>query len=522
MIDAMLPRLKQGRWRRCLMTPLLCLGLATQAQAPLRLPALGDGAEWALGEERQLGDAIMAQVWRDPDIIDDPVLLDYVQSLWTPLLSVARQRGELPAELDQRFAWDMVLVRDRSVNAFALPGGYMGVHLGLIAVASNRDELASVLAHETSHITQRHIARMLAQETKTTPLLLGTMLLGLLAASRSPDAAGALLIGGQAAAVQNQLSFSRDMEREADRVGFGLLTSAGFESQGAIGLFDKLIQAARLNDSGSYPYLRSHPMSTERMADMAGRAQQLGPTAPKTHADVLHALMSARARALTDKSADAQRQLMLQAQERKATAGIVPPETLAAWYAGAMALMQARQYAPAESLLRSLRQALPGTGLVQDRLNWLAAEIHLHAARSGDALTELNQVSAASAGSRAQMVLRWQALLASGKAEPSRLAQSEMDLWLSRRPRDGQVWELSAQALEQTGDGLRSLRAQAESRAVRFDLMAAIDRLLAAQDLVRQLARQEGLSRTQEMDAAVIDTRLRQLRQARREQTLQR
>ena len=334
MIDAMLPRLKQGRWRRYLMTPLLCLGLTTQAQAPLRLPSLGDGAEWALGEERQLGDAIMAQVWRDPDIIDDPVLLDYVQSLWTPLLSVARQRGELPAELDQRFAWDMVLVRDRSVNAFALPGGYMGVHLGLIAVASNRDELASVLAHETSHITQRHIARMLAQETKTTPLLLGTMLLGLLAASRSPDAAGALLIGGQAAAVQSQLSFSRDMEREADRVGFGLLTSAGFESQGAIGLFDKLIQAARLNDSGSYPYLRSHPMSTERMADMAGRAQQLGPSAPKAHTDVLHALMSARARALTDKSADAQRQLMLQAQERKATSGIVPPETLAAWYAG--------------------------------------------------------------------------------------------------------------------------------------------------------------------------------------------
>ena len=93
MIDAMLPRLKQGRWRRYLMTPLLCLGLTTQAQAPLRLPSLGDGAEWALGEERQLGDAIMAQVWRDPDIIDDPVLLDYVQSLWTPLLSVADRKS---------------------------------------------------------------------------------------------------------------------------------------------------------------------------------------------------------------------------------------------------------------------------------------------------------------------------------------------------------------------------------------------------------------------------------------------
>ena len=171
----------------------------------------------------------------------------------------------------------------------------MGVHLGLIAVSSNRDELAAVLAHETSHITQRHIARMLAQQNKTTPLMLGTMLLGVLAASRSPDAASALLIGGQAAAIQTQLSFSRDMEREADRVGFGLMAPAGFQGQGAITLFDKLIQAARLNDSGAYPYLRSHPMSTERMADMAGRAQQLSAAETSTPPDLVHAMMVGRA-----------------------------------------------------------------------------------------------------------------------------------------------------------------------------------------------------------------------------------
>ncbi|MEY2660809.1 MAG: hypothetical protein RLZZ123_1981 [Pseudomonadota bacterium] len=518
----MLPRMTRGRWRHWWVTPVLCLGLASQAQAPLQLPALGDGAEWALGEERQLGDAIMAQVWRDPDVIDDPVLLDYVQGIWNPLLVVARQRGELPNELDQRFAWDMVLVRDRSVNAFALPGGYMGVHLGLIAVASNRDELAAVLAHETSHITQRHIARMLAQESKTTPLLLGTMLLGLLAASRSPDAAGALLIGGQAAAMQNQLSFSRDMEREADRVGFGLLAPAGFESQGAITLFEKLIQASRLNDSGSYPYLRSHPMSTERMADMAGRAQQLRAPQAAKHADVWHALMAARARALTETSPDAQRQLMLLAKERKAEAGATPVATLAAWYAGALAHIQARQYEEADALLNALRLAMPGAGLAQDRLSWLVAEARLRAGRAVDALAELERVSAASRPQRAHQIWRWQALLATGRVQDAQQARGEMDVWLSRHPRDGQVWGLSGQALELTGDALRSLRAQAEARAVRFDLVAGIDRLLAAQDLARELGRQGRLTRAQEMDAAIIDSRLRQLKAGRREQTLQR
>ena len=291
----MLPRLFPRRLGPVLMASALLCGQPAWPQEPLRLPALGDGAEWGLGEEKQLGDSIMGQIWRDPDVVDDPILLLYVQSLWDPLLATARARGELGSDLNQRFAWDMFLVRDRSVNAFALPGGYMGVHLGLIAVSSNRDELAAVLAHETSHITQRHIARMLAQQNKTTPLMLGTMLLGVLAASRSPDAASALLIGGQAAAIQTQLSFSRDMEREADRVGFGLMAPAGFQGQGAITLFDKLIQAARLNDSGAYPYLRSHPMSTERMADMAGRAQQLSAAETSTPPDLVHAMMVGRA-----------------------------------------------------------------------------------------------------------------------------------------------------------------------------------------------------------------------------------
>ena len=191
---------------------------------PNVLPGLGNGEGISLSAERKLGDRIARELYRDPDYLEDPVLDDYIQRLWAPLVKAAAARGELSPELQERFAWRILLGRDRSVNAFALPGGYLGVHLGLIAVVSSNDELASVLAHELSHVTQRHIARSMDDQAKMTPLLIGSLILGALAASKSPQSAQALIVGGQAAAIQSQLSYSRDMEREADRVGFGVLT----------------------------------------------------------------------------------------------------------------------------------------------------------------------------------------------------------------------------------------------------------------------------------------------------------
>ena len=193
------------------------------AVAQADLPSLGDGLELSVGDERRIGDDIIRQLYRDPDYLDDGPLQEYVQATLDALRQAARTRGELPEELDERFAWTVLLGRDRSVNAFALPGGYLGVHLGLVGVVSSRDELASVLAHELSHVSQRHIARLFAQQQRMTPLMIGTMLLGALAASKSPHAAEALMVGGQAAAIQSQLNFSRDMEREADRLGFALM-----------------------------------------------------------------------------------------------------------------------------------------------------------------------------------------------------------------------------------------------------------------------------------------------------------
>ena len=219
-------------------TALLALAshMPAHAQSPFRpsgaLPSLGDNSELAAAAERRIGDRIAVSIYRDPDYIDDPVLMDYVQTIWQPLMTAARARGELNAELDERFAWEIFLIRDRSINAFALPGGYLGVHLGLMGAVTSRDELAAVLGHELSHVTQRHISRLITQQAKTTPWLIGAMILGALAASKNPQAASAAIVGGQAVAAQSQLNFSRDMEREADRVGIGVMLDAGFESRG--------------------------------------------------------------------------------------------------------------------------------------------------------------------------------------------------------------------------------------------------------------------------------------------------
>ncbi len=149
------------------------------------LPALGDGSDITLSAERKLGDRIARELYRDPDYLEDPVLDEYLQNIWQPLVKGAQARGEMSAELQERFAWKILIGRDRSVNAFALPGGYLGIHLGLISVVTTRDELASVMAHELSHVTQRHISRSIGAQARMTPWLIGAMILGMLAASKS-------------------------------------------------------------------------------------------------------------------------------------------------------------------------------------------------------------------------------------------------------------------------------------------------------------------------------------------------
>ena len=491
-----------------------------------RLPNLGDGIEIPLGVERRLGENIAREIYRDPDYIDDPVLGDYVQSFWQVLLNAARQRGELTPELEQQFAWEVTLIRDRSINAFALPGGYLGVHLGLISAVSNGGELASVLAHELSHVTQRHIARMMSQQGRQGPMVIGAMILGMLAASRTPSASGmsaanAVMVGGQAAAIQSQLNFSRDMEREADRVGYGVMTDAGFEPQGFVTMFEKLQQAARLNDNGSFPYLRSHPMTTERIADAQAR-QQLLPAKPPVVTTPLHAMMSARALVLTNPGIDTLRGLSVQAVS--STVATAPLWRQAGTlYAAAMAEMRQRDWLSARRTLARL-EALPLTDPAAQRVVLLfKAELALQSGEATQAVNLLNtKTSIININDRATRLLLAQSRVATHQPAQGKLAADDLVMWVNRMPRDASAWLYLSAAYELQGDTLRAIRAQAEARAAELDYAAALDRFKAAQAVAYQLAKEGKLDRSGNIEASIVDARLRELERLRREQMLER
>ena len=506
---------------------------ASQAQAPSgasrsanALPSLGDSSELPAAEERRIGDRIAASIYRDADYIDDPLLFDYVQSVWQPLKAAALARGDISAELNERFAWRVFLIRDRSVNAFALPGGYMGVHLGLIGVVSNRNELAAVLGHELSHVSQRHISRLISQQDRQTPLMIGAMILGALAASKNPQAATAVMAGGQALAVQSQLNFSRDMEREADRVGTGVMMDAGFDPRGVVGMFEKLQQSARLNDSGGFAYLRTHPLSTERIGDAQARLQLAAPQAASSArpgaetAEQLaaqHAMMSARARVLGDPGVDMLRSMLTEAQ-RVVTSSPAPGAAMDArsvgtLYAGALAALRQRDFKTAQSFADRLDAATarqsPDSSVSQT-LSLLQLEIALDA---GTVPINIGQIDISKTKSRAALLLQSRALLAAGKSKD---VTDRLSIWVADHPEDAGAWRLLATAWGNQNLTARAIRADAEAQVAQLDYPAALDRLRAAQAMLRTNPASGDF-----MDASIIDTGARQVEALVKEQLLQ-
>lgn len=482
------------------------------------LPLLGDGSDMTSADERRLGDRIAREIYRDPDYLDDPVLADYVQGVWQPLLVAARARGDLTPELDERFAWKVMLGRDRSVNAFALPGGYLGVHLGLLAVVSSRDELASVLGHELSHVTQRHISRLITKDSQQAPWVIGAMILGALAASKNPDAGNALIVGGQALSAQSQLNFSRDMEREADRVGFGVMTQAGFEAQGFVTMFDKLQQASRLNDNGGYAYLRSHPLTTERIADMQSRLPLGAPHQGSTQEPTaVHAMMTARARVLSNPGVDALRSWQSPVDDPSLKAQPVARQA-GALYGAALAAIRLRNAELARRNLQQLQALTPADTEAVNTVRWLGAEIDL-AARDLS-LTQVRELGRTlGLGSpaaqpvaklrRPELMLQAQAALQINQPDALNTVAQSLQSWLANHPQDSLAWQWLASLYATQNQSLRALRAEAEAQAAQLDYTGALDRLRAAQERVKAGGSRQ-LS-ADHIDASIIDTRLRQI-----------
>jgi predicted Zn-dependent protease len=273
------------------------LGTATAPQACAQnLPTLGDSDREELTPvfERKVGEEIMHEIRRDPDYIDDAPTLEYLNMLGGNLVDANPDvRGEA------NYDFSFFVLRDPTLNAFALPGGFIAVHSALVLTAQSESELAGVVGHEIGHVAQRHIARMLGQQRQDSVIPLAAMLLAVLAARSSPDAASALAIGGEGLAIQRQLSFSRDAEREADRVGLQIMSTAGYDASGMVSFFGRMQKATRMyRDIPAF--LQNHPMTSERIADMQGRINSLP---YKQHVDSLDfQLIRARLRILQNQT----------------------------------------------------------------------------------------------------------------------------------------------------------------------------------------------------------------------------
>lgn len=243
---------------------LLALTLPCRAEG---LPDLGDVSQAAISpqQERRIGEQSMFEIRADRSYLDDAEIGDYLNQLGYQLVANSGEPGQ---------EFEFFAIADNAINAFALPGGFIGINTGLMLAAQSESELASVLSHEIAHVTQHHLARMVAGQKLDTLAAMAAIAAAILAARSNPDASQAAIAGVQAGAIQRQLNFTRTHEQEADRLGLDTLQKAGLDPHAMPAFLKRLQNATRLLEGNAPTYLRTHPITSERVADIAGRLQR--------------------------------------------------------------------------------------------------------------------------------------------------------------------------------------------------------------------------------------------------------
>lgn len=307
------------------------------------LPDMGSPSDSVLSKtaEESIGRAIYRNIQNAGIIIDDPEVQEYIQSIGLKLASHAQDEGE---------NFQFFVVNDKAINAFALPGGYIGIHSGLILATINESELAGVMAHEIAHVTQRHISRAVFDNKNSSIInmaaLLGAILVGV-AAGVGGDAITGAVMASQGLSAQQQINFTRANEYEADRVGIGILNEAGFNPQGMPDFFETMSRLTGLSNSQVPEFLLTHPVTTNRIAETRGRAAQYPiKDVPDT---VSYGLIRARLQFLTAKRADKALEFFEGQLNNPRAVG-----DLGVQYGLALSLMETGETRKAEKIMREL------------------------------------------------------------------------------------------------------------------------------------------------------------------------
>ncbi len=354
--------------------PALVLAGAMNAaaqSAPVDLPRIGEPADVALSplEESRIGGRITAELYAREYILEDPEITEYVSGIAWRLIAASDAQ---PPKLT------VFVIKDPRINAFALPGGYIGVNAGLLTSVRNESELAGVLAHELAHVTQRHIARS-AEGTQVANLATwAAVLAAILAASANPEVVIAALSVGQATIYQREVNFTRANEMEADRIGIRTLAQANFDPEAVASFFVRLEQQSRLYGNQLPEFLQTHPVNTTRISEARMRAASFTKRAVKDPMEF--GLMQARARVLSGERPSQAAEYF--AGQIGSAAGAVQER-----YGLALAYTQLGKYSEAQTALQAALEASPR----QANLALLSARVLLAQGKSDAALARLRK-----------------------------------------------------------------------------------------------------------------------------------
>ncbi|WP_339117738.1 M48 family metalloprotease [Halomonas sp. BMC6] len=472
-----------ARWACALALSLgtLCVSLPSHSYEDYQLPTLGGASSSVSNEEFRLGRAWLRQFRAQAPQWQDPIVSDYLESLVARLAPYS-QLGSLQTTT--------VMVDNRSLNAFAVPGGVVGINSGLFAFAEDEGAFVSVIAHELGHLSQRHYARGSARAEQTQLPAMAAMLAGMLiAASGGGDAGIATAMGSQAALIQDQLAYSRRFEQEADRIGLQAMADAGYDPEAMVRMFDTMQRLSRLQGGTPPEFLLTHPVSDSRLSDAQARVSQLS-VASRYTSDTLYDMM--RARALLS----IYRNTPQQAASRLAQEDAEEP---ALRYIDALITAQNGQTDRALQTLDQLASELPDYGM----LPATAAHVALTAQRYDDAIH------------RSQRLLRLMpnylpAQLTLAEAQLQRHPEAAYDLLrdiTAQHPENPQGFNLLAEAAGRSGFNGWGHLARAEHLQLTGRIDRAIRQLSIAKDTAQQENDAQALARIEQRREAFLEYR---------------
>lgn len=437
---------------------ILIVCLISQSAHASELPDLGDISQtsFSVRDEARIGNEIMRDIYADPQYYDDAELTEYLNNLGAKLVA---------ASPESQRSFQFFILKDNTLNAFALPGGYIGVHTGLIEAAQNESELAGVLGHEIAHVTQHHLARMVESQNNGIWPSIAALALAILAARSNPQVASGAIAAAQAASIQKKLNFSRDNEREADRIGIQIMSSAGFNSNAMASFFERLQKYSRFYESNAPAYLRTHPLTSERIADMQNRATNLP---HKQVADSLEFnLLRVKLHVMNQPPTNTITALNDAPHDQRYN------DQISTQYGLSLAYMLAQQYDAAENTYRKLIQ----TGVKNPIIDSLGAKIELNSGDIKGALQRYREARSRYPNYRPLVYNYAEALLGAGQTDNAvKLIAGFVTIF----PDDFHLYQLQSRAYAQQGKDFLRHFSQAEAYARQGNLTAAIEQLQIA------------------------------------------